>query len=123
MQIDDAENNSHCFNTNEGRKWITIKKVHGLYSERLIKYLINVCGFADTGYTKEVCTRECHDTYYNQHRDHKLIQRPDGMSRRTGEQVIYTVMSALRFKDLEMSDTAIHLFDTARSLTFDRPSS
>lgn len=106
-----------------GMKRIEVDRVHGLYSERLIKYLINECGFVDTGYTKEVCTRECHDTYYNQHRDHKLIQRPDGMSRRTGEQVIYTVMSALRFKDLEMSDTAIHLFDTARSLTFDRPSS
>ena len=106
-------------------KWVTIERVHGLYSKRLIGFLTENCGFVDTGHTKDVLIWECMDDYYNRHRTHQIIQRPKGMNRKTGESVVFTVMSALRFRDLglevggafnRLHHIADTLFEEAKSM-------
>ena len=92
------------------------ERSHGLHSERLIDHLIAHCGFIDTGIKKKVLIWECFDDHYSQHRVHRLIRRPKGMNRKTGEAVVFTVMSALRFRDLGLEEIADTLFEESKSM-------
>lgn len=88
--------------------------MHKLMSERVISFLVESCGFVDTGETKRVLQHAVWDDYYNVYRQMRVIKRPDGMSKKRANKIISCAMAAFKLNDaalcVEMKKSADQIF-------------
>ena len=83
--------------------------MHKLMSQRIINFLVQSCGFINTGEQVEVIHHSfrCADGYYDYdtHRTMTIVKRPSGMSRTRANQIISCTMAAFKLADKAPRDS------------------